>query len=62
MVLILCIYIGQRKSKYSIVISKNAISKKNLVPLLKNHNKTLLISDDGVPSKILRKITLLQKI
>jgi 3-dehydroquinate synthase len=39
------------------VISKNAISKKNLVPLLKNHNKTLLISDDGVPSKIVREVT-----
>jgi 3-dehydroquinate synthase len=51
------LFAGQRKSKYSIVISKNAISKKNLVPLLKNHNKTLLISDDGVPSKIVREVT-----
>ena len=51
------LFAGQRKSKYRIVISKNAISKKNLVPLLKNHNKTLLISDDGVPSKIVREVT-----
>ena len=51
------LFAGQRKSKYGIVISKNAISKKNLVPLLKNHNKTLLISDDGVPSKIVREVT-----
>jgi 3-dehydroquinate synthase len=50
------LFAGQRKSKYRIVISKNAISKKNLVPLLKNHNKTLLISDDGVPSKIVREV------
>ena len=51
------LFAGQRKSKYRIVISKNAISKNNLVPLLKNHNKTLLISDDGVPSKIVREVT-----
>ena len=51
------LFAGQRKSKYRIVISKNAISKKNLVPLLKNHNKALLISDDGVPSKIVREVT-----
>jgi 3-dehydroquinate synthase len=38
------------------VISKNAISRKNLAPLLKNHNKTLLISDNGVPSKIVREV------
>ena len=51
------LFAGQRKSKYRIVISKNAISKKNLAHLLKNHNKTLLISDDGVPSKIVREVT-----
>ena len=51
------LFAGQRKSKSRIVISKNAISEKNLVPLLKNHNKTLLISDDGVPSKIVREVT-----
>ena len=50
------LFAGQRKNKYRIVISKNAISKKNLAPLLKNHNKTLLISDDGVPSKIMREV------
>ena len=50
------LFAGQRKNKYRIVISKNAISKENLAPLLKNHNKTLLISDDGVPSKIVREV------
>ena len=50
------LFAGQRKNKYRIVISKNAISKKNLAPLLKNHNKTLLISDNGVPSKIVREV------
>ena len=48
---------GQRKNKYKIVIGKNAISKKNLVPLLKKHKKTLIISDDGVPSEIVKKVT-----
>ena len=51
------LFAGQRKNKYKIVISKEAISKKNLVPLLKEHNKTLIISDDGVPIKIIKKVT-----
>tara|TARA_S200000501_G_scaffold133589_1_gene126400 strand:+ start:128 stop:1201 length:1074 start_codon:yes stop_codon:yes gene_type:complete len=55
------LFAGQRKNKYRIVISKNAISKKNLAPLLKKHNKTLLISDFGVPSKIVRKVAVVCK-
>ena len=55
------LFAGQRKNKYRIVISKNAISKKNLAPLLKKHNKTLLISDVGVPSKIVRKVAVVCK-
>jgi len=51
------LFAGQEKNKYKIVISKEAISKKNLVPLLKEHNKTLIISDDGVPLKIVKKVT-----
>ena len=51
------LFAGQRKNKYKIVISKEAISKKNLIPLLKEHNKTLIISDDGVPIKIIKKVT-----
>ena len=49
-------YAGQRKNKYRIVIGKDAIVK-NLIPLLKCHNKTLIISDDGVPFKILKQVT-----
>ena len=55
------LFAGKRKNKYRIVISKNAISKKNLAPLLKKHNKTLLISDVGVPSKIVRKVAVVCK-
>ena len=55
------LFAGQRKNKYRIVISKNAISKKNLAPLLKEHNKALIISDDGVPSKIVKLVTAICK-
>ncbi len=51
------LFAGQRKNKYRIVVSKEALSKKNLVPLLKEHNKVLIITDDGVPSKIVKKVT-----
>ena len=51
------LFAGQRNNKYRIVISKGALSKKNLVPLLNEHNKMLIITDDGVPSKIVKKVT-----
>tara|TARA_B100000959_G_scaffold260049_1_gene296192 strand:+ start:3679 stop:4752 length:1074 start_codon:yes stop_codon:yes gene_type:complete len=51
------LFAGQKNNKYKIVISKEAISKKNLSPLLKQHKKTLIISDDGVPQKIVKKVT-----
>jgi 3-dehydroquinate synthase len=51
------LFAGQRKNKYKIVISKDAISRKNIAPLLKMHQKTLIISDDGVPQKIVKKVT-----
>jgi len=50
------IFAGKRKNKYKIVISKEAISRKNIAPLLKMHKKTLIISDDGVPQKIVKKV------
>ena len=51
------LFAGQGKNKYKIVISKEAISTKNIAPLLKVHKKTLIISDDGVPKKIVKKVT-----
>ena len=51
------LFAGQINNKYKIVISKEAISKKNLSPLLKQHKKTLIITDDGVPQKIVKKVT-----
>ncbi|NBW85175.1 MAG: iron-containing alcohol dehydrogenase [Proteobacteria bacterium] len=50
------LFAGQKNNRYKIVISKTAISKKNLAPLLKEHRKTLVISDDGVPVNILNKV------
>ena len=51
------LFAGQQKNKYKIVISKEAISKKNLAPLLKQHKKILILTDDGVPPKIVKKVT-----
>ena len=50
------LFAGQKNNSYGILISKEAISKKNLTPLLKEHRKTLIVSDDGVPTKILNKV------
>ena len=55
------LFAGQKKSKYRIVISKEGISKNNIVPLLKMHKKTLIISDDGVPQKIVKKVEMVSK-
>ena len=51
------IFAGKKNKKYKIIISGNAISKKNLGPLLNKHNKVLIISDNGVPTNITKKIT-----
>ena len=52
---------GGRKDQYKIIIGQNAISKKNLTPLIKDHKKILLISDSGVPKKIIKDFILLSK-
>ena len=51
------IFAGKKDRKYKIIISGNAISKKNLGPLLKEHNKALVISDNGVPLNITKKVS-----
>ncbi len=51
------IYAGKNEKKYKISVSRNAISKKNLGPLLKKHNKVLIISDNGVPLNITKKVS-----
>ena len=55
------IFAGRKNKKYKIIISGNAISKKNLGPLLKEHNKALIISDNGVPLNIAKKVKSISK-
>ncbi len=55
------IFAGRKDMKYKIIISRNAISKKNLGPLLKEHNKVLIISDSGIPLNIIKKVSSITK-
>ena len=55
------IFVGKKDLKYKIIISGNSISKKNLGPLLQDHNKVLIISDNGVPSDITNKVKSISK-
>ena len=41
------LFAGKKNNSYKILISKEAISKKNLTRLLKEHKKTLIVADDG---------------
>ena len=52
---------GRKDNQYKIIIGKSSISKKNLVPLIKGHQKLLLISDSGVPKDIIHKVTSISK-
>tara|TARA_Y100001935_G_scaffold37723_1_gene30108 strand:+ start:73 stop:1146 length:1074 start_codon:yes stop_codon:yes gene_type:complete len=55
------IFAGKNDKKYKIIISGSAISKKNLDPLLREHNKVLIISDNGIPLNISKKVTSISK-
>jgi 3-dehydroquinate synthase len=55
------IFAGKKDKKYKIIISGNAISKKNLGPLLKDHKKALVISDNGIPLNITKRVTSISK-
>ena len=52
---------GKKNDQYRIVIGQNSISKKNIAPLIKGHKKLLLISDTGVPKKIIKKVAAIIK-
>jgi len=52
---------GKKNDQYRIIIGQNSISQKNIVPLTKGHKKLLLISDTGVPKKIIKKVTAITK-
>ena len=51
------LFAGQKKDKYKIINGRDAISKKNLTLLLKQHKKLLIISDNGIPANIIKKVT-----
>lgn len=55
------VFAGKKHLKYKIIISGNAISKANLGPILKVHNKALIISDNGVPLDITKKVKSISK-
>jgi len=52
---------GKKNDQYRIIIGQNSISQKNIVPLTKGHKKLLLISDTGVPKKIIKKVSAIIK-
>ena len=51
------LFAGQRQDRYRIIIGRDAISKKNITLLLKQHKKVLIISDNGIPANIIKKVT-----
>ena len=56
------LFAGPKQNKYKIIIGNDTISKKNLSSFVKLHNRVLIISDNGLPSKIIKKVTSICKI
>ena len=52
---------GKKNNQYKIIIGKNSISQKNLSSFTKLHKKLLIISDEGVPEKIIKNVVSLSK-
>ena len=50
------ISVGKGHSKYNVIIAKNALTKKNLIPSLKNKNKILVVTDSGIPKKYIKDL------
>ena len=50
------ISVGKSHSKYNVIIAKNALTKKNLIPSLKNKNKILVVTDSGIPKKYIKDL------
>jgi 3-dehydroquinate synthase len=55
------LFSGNKSERYKIVIGKNTISKKFILPLIKGHGKIMIISDDGIPKKITNQISAICK-
>jgi 3-dehydroquinate synthase len=52
---------GKKNNQYKIIIGKNSISKKNISSFTKSHKKLLIITDEGVPQKIIKHVVSLSK-
>ena len=50
------ISVGKGLSKYNVVISKNALTQKNLMVGLKTKNKILVITDSGIPRSFINDL------
>ena len=50
------ILVGKKPTNYEVKISKNPISKKDILSAIKTHNKVLIITDNGVPTKYIQNI------
>ena len=43
------ISVGKGSSKYNVIIAKNALTQKNLMPAINTKNKILVVTDSGIP-------------
>ena len=50
------ISVGKGSSKYNVVIAKNAVLQKNLMPALNAKNKILLVTDSGIPKSYINNL------
>ena len=48
--------VGKGISKYNVVISKNALTQKNIMASLKAKNKILVITDSGIPKSFINDL------
>jgi 3-dehydroquinate synthase len=55
------LFAGNKSERYKIVVGKNTLSKKFILPLIKGHGKVMIISDDGIPKKIANQISAICK-
>ena len=51
------IKVGKGSSKYEVIISKNALTKSNLVPQIKSSKNILIVTDSGIPKKYIKELT-----
>ena len=50
------LYAGSPKDQYKIIIGRKTLSKRNLLPLTRGHEKILVITDAGIPRDIIKNV------